>query len=216
MSDATGDERLERIERGLDLLFATEVAKEILEAVDFEAILAAEPAESPVDVDRLAAALGRPVGRVLAYRVLGSSGPAGFVGRTVGSRVGGRVFAETFRIAVENVDARAVAERLVDLDEETLPGPALREVLGPHLEEDDVFALEPDGSVDDDAGGDAVGVHDAAGEDHTGALDGSEATAGEDEGWTEVDVTGGAEDDTEEKTATDAEDEEDRDGTPGS
>lgn len=216
MSDATGDERLERIERGLDLLFATEVAKEILEAVDFEAILAAEPAEDPVDVDRLAAALGRPVGRVLAYRVLGRSGPAGFVGRTVGSRVGGRVFAETFRIAVERVDTGAVAGWLVDLDEETLPGPALREVLGPRLE-DDVFALDPGGSVDDaDAGGDAVGVHDAAGEDHTGALDGSDAAAGEDEGWTEIDVTGGAEGDAEEGTATDAEAEEDRDGTPDS
>lgn len=179
MSDSTGDGRLERIERGLDLLFATEVAKEILEAVDFEAILAAEPAEDPVDVDRLAAALGRPVGRVLAQRVLGESGTTGLAGRTVGGRVGGRVAEETVRIAVENVDTGEVVERLVELDEETLPGPALRELLGPHLEESDVFAVGHEGSVDDaDAGGDATGVHDAAGGDHTGALDGSE-TAGE-------------------------------------
>ena len=58
MTDAT-DERIASIERGLDALFATEVASEILEAVDFEAILAEQPAEDPVDVERLAEALGR-------------------------------------------------------------------------------------------------------------------------------------------------------------
>jgi hypothetical protein len=177
MSDSTGDERLEQIERGLDLLFATEVAKEILEAIDFEAILAAEPAEDPVDVDRLAAALSRPVGRVLAQRVLGESGATGLAGRTVGGRVGGRVAEETVRIAVENVDTGEVVERIVELDEETLPGSPLQEVLGPLLENGDVFASEPGARVDDaDAGGDAIGVHDAAGGDHTGVLDESDAT----------------------------------------
>jgi len=177
MSDSTGDERLEQIERGLDLLFATEVAKEILEAIDFEAILAAEPAEDPVDVDRLAAALGRPVGRVLAQRVLGESGATGLAGRTVGGRVGGRVAEETVRIAVENVDTGEVVERIVELDEETLPGSPLQEVLGPLLENGDVFASEPGARVDDaDADSVPPGVHDAAGGDHTGVLDESDAT----------------------------------------
>ncbi|MBV0926064.1 hypothetical protein KTS45_17810 [Halomicroarcula limicola] len=179
MSDSTGDEQLDRIEQGLDALFATEVAKEVLEAVDFEAILAEEPAEDPVDIDRLAQAIGRPVGRILAARVIGGSGAAGLAKQTLGSEVGSRVAAKTFRVAVENVDTQQVTETLVELDEETLPGPTLQEMIGPAIEDSDVFAFDHEDLPEDvDAGPDASGVHDAGGADHTGPLDGTDGGDG--------------------------------------
>lgn len=175
MSNATDDPRLERIEQGLNALFATEVAAEVLEAVDFEAILSDQPVEDPVDVEHLADALGRPVGRILANRVVGGSGASGLVARTVASEVGSRVTAGTFRVAVENVDTEAVTEALVELDEETLPGPTVREVVEPAIEESDLLTLEafsvPQDVSDAEAGADASGVHDAAGDDHAGVLD---------------------------------------------
>ena len=140
MTDPTRDERLERIERGLDAIFATEVAREILEAVDFEAILADEPADDPVDVDRLADAVGRPVGRFLAQRVIGGSGAGGVAKRAVGSEVGGRVAGAALRTAAEYVDTERATERLVELDEMVLPGPSLRDAVDPG---DDGTAIEP-------------------------------------------------------------------------
>ncbi|WP_435333832.1 hypothetical protein [Haloarchaeobius sp. TZWWS8] len=153
MTDLTGDQRLERIEQGLDALFATEVAKEILAAVDFEAILADEPATEPVDVDRLANAIGRPVGRLLAHYVVSGSGAGALAKRAIGSEVGGRVATETFRFAVRTVDFRSVAETLVELDEETIPGPALRELVEPHIDDGDVMAYDMES--DATTGGDA-------------------------------------------------------------
>lgn len=174
MTDSTGDDRLDRIEQGLDAVFATEVAAEILEAVDFEEIMADEPAQDPVDVERLAEALGRPVGHLLAHRVIGGSGATGLAKRAIGSRVGSHVVSETVRVAAETVDPDAVVDGLVELDEET-PGPALNETVVPVVADSDLLTLELLGvsqHVDDvDAGGDARGVHDAAGADHTGVLD---------------------------------------------
>lgn len=137
MSEASDDPRLDSIERGLDALFATEVTREILEAVDVEAILADEPATDPVDVERLANA----VGRVLAHRVIDGSGATGFAKRTVGTRVGGRVAAETVRLAAENVDPQEVADALVEIDEGT-PGPQLRKVIQPVVEDVDLPVYE--------------------------------------------------------------------------
>lgn len=148
MTDAT-DDHIDRIERGLNALFATEVAKEILEAVDFEAILAAEQAEDPVDVERLAEALGRPVGRALARYVVGGSGASGMAKRAIGSEIGQRAAATAVRVAIDNIDPDAVVETLAELDEETIPGPTLNEAIPVDVEDSDVFDFDPDAGADD-------------------------------------------------------------------
>lgn len=110
MSDAS-DEKLARIEQGLNALFAAEVVEEILAAVDFEAILADAPAEDPVDVERLASTLGRPLGRALAAKFVDDAGAAGILTRIVVSEFAGRVASRALEVATENLDgeARAVA-----------------------------------------------------------------------------------------------------------
>lgn len=137
MSDTTGDERLERIEQGLDVLFASEVARDVLAAVDFEAILADDPATDPVDIDRLAEAIGRPLGRVLAQYVVDGGGKIGVAKRALGSEVGSRIAAETVRTATENVDVDAAVETLVELGEETGHGPQLQEAIDSYVENAD-------------------------------------------------------------------------------
>ncbi|WP_423999103.1 hypothetical protein ACOZ4I_10095 [Haloarcula salina] len=177
MSDSTVDARLEHVERTLDFVFAADVAKEVLSAVDFEAILADEPAENPVDVDALTKAVGRPVGRIIVSRMIDGTGVGGLAKRTLGSEVGSRVASKTFRVAVETVDVNAATERLVELDEETLPGPALRETLEPVIGDSDVFDSEL-GDAPAEAGADGTGIRDASGDDHSGAVDGTDSPDG--------------------------------------
>ena len=110
MSDAS-DEKLARIEQGLNALFAAEVVEEILAAVDFEAILADAPAEDAVDVERLASTLGRPLGRALAAKFVDDAGAAGILTRVVVGEFTGRVASRALEVATESLDgeARAVA-----------------------------------------------------------------------------------------------------------
>ncbi|SEP06038.1 hypothetical protein SAMN04487948_11279 [Halogranum amylolyticum] len=133
MTDTSDDRRLERIEQGLEVLFASEVAREVFAAVDFEALLADEPAVDAVDVDRLAGAIGRPLGRAIAQYVVDSDGTVGVAKRALGSEIGSRIAAETFRAATENVDVEAVVETLVELDEES-PGPELQGAIDDYVE----------------------------------------------------------------------------------
>jgi hypothetical protein len=76
---------------------------------DFRAILA----DDPVDVDRLAEAIGRPLGRALAQYIVDGNGKTGVAKRALGSEVGSRVAAETVSAALERVDVEAAVETLV-------------------------------------------------------------------------------------------------------
>lgn len=159
MADST-TEHIDRIERGLHALFATEVAKEILAAVDFEAILGEGHATDPVDVERLAEALGRPIGRALAHYVVGGSGASGVAKRAIGSEVGQRAAATGVRLAVRHVDTSEIAETLAELDEESIPGPALGDAIPVDVADSDVLDFDPTSTADDavaidvDSGGD--------------------------------------------------------------
>ena len=137
MTDSPDAQRLERIEDGLDVLFASEVAREVFAAVDFRAILADEPATDPVDVDRLAEAIGRPLGRALAQYIVDGNGKIGVAKRALGSEVGSRVAAETVSAALEHVDVEAAVETLVELDDETRPGPSLQDAFDVYVENRD-------------------------------------------------------------------------------
>lgn len=90
-STDTGDGGTNSLERIVDGLLAAEAARELKEAVDLEAILADQPADEPVDVDRLADALGRPVGRLLAHRIVDAGGMTGFAKRRAVTDAGDRV-----------------------------------------------------------------------------------------------------------------------------
>lgn len=114
MTDA--DQKLERVEQGLNALFAAEVAEEVFAAVDFEEILSDGGADDPVDVEQLAGALARPLGSYLARQVFDGDGAGWLAGRAVGSTVGGRVAATTFRVAVERIDIEATVESLAAFD----------------------------------------------------------------------------------------------------
>ncbi|WP_129113074.1 hypothetical protein [Halegenticoccus tardaugens] len=113
-SDA--DEALKRVESSLNALFVVQVAEEILEAVDFEALRVGEAYERAVDRERLGEALGRPAGRVVAQRMVhqvAGGGLAGILGREIAGQVGALVF----RTALRRADPDAVLNALESIAE---------------------------------------------------------------------------------------------------
>ncbi|WP_143085664.1 hypothetical protein [Halogranum rubrum] len=138
MSDTNSKStRMKRIEQGLNVVFTAQVTKEVLAAVDFEAILAGDPARDAVDVDRLAEAVGRPLGRALAQYVFDDGGKFDVVKRALGSEIGSRIAAETFRTATENVDIDAVIETLVELSESQVSEPPMQDAIDTYVENSD-------------------------------------------------------------------------------
>lgn len=110
------DEPLDRIETGLNALFAAEVVEEIYEAVDFEALRAGEAAGEAIDHEHLARAIGDPIGRIFARRVASkvtSGGVTGVVGRELAGRIGTAVV----HTILEHSEPEAALERLVNLVE---------------------------------------------------------------------------------------------------
>lgn len=137
MTDSTDDDGgAGAFERTVDVVFTAEAAREIHDAIDFEAILADQPADEPIEFDQLADALGRPVGRLLAKRLIDDDGATGLAKRVVVSQVGDRAATKALRVAADAVGGDSSGESLDGVD----------------------------------AGGDASGVHDAAGDDHEGVL----------------------------------------------
>lgn len=101
------DDGTDRIDRGLNALFAAEVTSDVLEAIDVDALAAGEPIDRAVDVDALASALGKPAGRLAAEGLLRRTGAGGVAGIVV-------------REAVTRVGARALERALVEADVEEL------------------------------------------------------------------------------------------------
>ncbi|WP_254535617.1 hypothetical protein [Halomarina litorea] len=121
MSDEGTDDAggaLDSVESGLDALTLVEVAADILEAIDVEALQGDAPITEAIDEERLRAALGGPAGRIvareLADRVTGG-GVTGLVGRELAGRVG----ANLVEAVVDNVDSASVAETLEEMDAES-------------------------------------------------------------------------------------------------
>lgn len=106
MTDSTdaADEGVNSLERIVDGLLVAEAASELKEAVDLEAILADQPADEPIDVDRLADALGRPIGRLLAHRIVDARGMTGFAKRKVVTGAGDRVATKAIEVAAGAAD----------------------------------------------------------------------------------------------------------------
>ena len=118
MTDTPGsdDGGADAFERTVDAVFTAEVAREIREAIDFEAILDDQPANEPIDFDHLADALGRPVGRLLAKRIVDDDGATGLAKRVVVSEVGNRAATEVLRATADVVDTGPSGESLDGVD----------------------------------------------------------------------------------------------------
>jgi hypothetical protein len=100
----TGRESSPRLEKGLQLLFAAEVAEEAVDAVDMQAVRAGAPVDDAVDPEQLGSALGRPLGRALAHRAVGDVAADGYPGMKI-REAAGPAGARACRVALERVDA---------------------------------------------------------------------------------------------------------------
>jgi hypothetical protein len=136
-AETTQDGTANPLRRGRDVVVMAQAVRQLDDAVDLEALGADHPEGDPIDVDQLADAFGKPIGRLIALQLVDDSGATGFVKRSVTERVGRTVSTETFRIVVENVDTEAIAETLAELDEGTLPGPSPGAYLGSETPLDD-------------------------------------------------------------------------------
>lgn len=109
--DGSGGGPLDDIESGLDALVMVDVARELLEAIDLEALQEDAPVEEAVDEERLRRAIGGPAGRLAARRIADRATGGGLAG-LVGREVAGRVGAAAVRRAIERTDPEALAAAL--------------------------------------------------------------------------------------------------------
>jgi len=122
MSDeSTDDTALDRVDTGLDALTLVEVARDLFEAIDLDALREGVPPEEAVDSEELRRSLGGPAGRLaarrLADRVVGS-GVTGLVAREVAGRAGSSLV----EYLVEQVDPETLGRSMEALLEESEAG----------------------------------------------------------------------------------------------
>lgn len=200
------DDTMARVKQGLDALFAAEVVEEILAAVDFEAILAEEAAEDPVDVQRLTGALGRPLGKFLANRIFDGDGASGVIKHALGTEVGGRAIGRALEVAVERIDLEAAATELAAFDAGA-PTDGLERIVN--------AAFDTEGAVIDvgdsgtDAGDQGTGVDDPGADIDIGGPEDGVDEEGTDAGGSfepdsGLDDTGGSDGDAPDESTDDA------------
>ncbi len=129
------DGAIARIERGLDLLFATEVVKDILDGVDVEALASGADYDDAVDYQQVGEALGRVAGRGVSRRFFENEH---FLVQTVGEAVVGRVGATVVRGLLTRTDPQATLEWLATLSPDDVRGLSSdRKTVGNALEDGD-------------------------------------------------------------------------------
>lgn len=102
---------LDKLGKGLDVVFAAEVTRDIAAAVDVEQLEAGASLDQAVEYRELGSALGRPAGRLLANSAMRGAlkgGVAGLVVREAASRAGAAVL----RTALQRADTEAILESL--------------------------------------------------------------------------------------------------------
>ncbi|MWG33644.1 hypothetical protein [Halomarina oriensis] len=116
--DSPDGDPLDSVDTGLDALTLVDVARDLFEAIDVEALQNGVAVEEAVDGDGLRDALGGPAGKLvarrLADRVVGS-GVTGLVAREAAGRAG----ASLVTFLVERVDPETVGEAVEGVAEET-------------------------------------------------------------------------------------------------
>lgn len=115
--DASDGDPFDSVDTGLDALTLADVARDLLDAVDVEALQGGAAVEEAVDGDDLREAVGGPAGKLvarrLADRVVGG-GVSGLVAREAAGRAG----ASLVTFVVEQVDAGTVGDALEELAED--------------------------------------------------------------------------------------------------
>lgn len=107
----SGSGTMDRLDRGLDVLFAAEVTRDVAAAIDVEQLESGASLDQAVEYEKLGSAIGRPVGRLLANGAVRGAlkgGVAGLVIREAASRAGAAVL----RTALHRADTEAMLERL--------------------------------------------------------------------------------------------------------
>jgi hypothetical protein len=108
MSSDDGRGPLDDIESGLDALVLVDIAREVLDAVDTEALQGDAPLDEAIDEGQLRQAIGGPAGRLVA-RQLADRATGGGVAGLIGREIAGRVGSAAVRRAIERADPEALA-----------------------------------------------------------------------------------------------------------
>ncbi|SIR63434.1 hypothetical protein SAMN05421858_3029 [Haladaptatus litoreus] len=101
-------EQIKQIERGLDLLFTTEIAKNLLNSVDIQALHDGGGYDEAVDYEQLAETLGRTLGRGFGKQLLSRFSDDHLVVRFAGSTVAGRLSAIVVRELLHQTEPEEV------------------------------------------------------------------------------------------------------------
>lgn len=102
---------MEALNRGLDVLMAAEVTRDVAAAIDLDQLEAGAPLDEAVEYRQLGSALGRPAGRLLANGAMRGAlkgGVAGLVIREAASRAG----AVVIRTALQRAETEAILSQL--------------------------------------------------------------------------------------------------------
>lgn len=102
---------MDTLSRGLDVVLAAEVTRDVAAAVDLERLESGASLDQAIEYRQLGSAIGRPAGRLLANGAMRGAlkgGVAGLVIREAASRAG----AVVLRTALQRADTEAVLEQL--------------------------------------------------------------------------------------------------------
>lgn len=109
------------LEKGLEAYFATDTIKQVLDAVDVDALLSGEGLEEPMEYEKMGELVGQMTGRLIVRNSVGRYTPGQtveqFVGYAIGGVVGKRVGQQLERSQIERVlrdVARDANERDID------------------------------------------------------------------------------------------------------
>lgn len=108
------------IERGLEAYFATDTIAQLLDAVDFEALLTGETLDGPVEYEKMGELLGQMVGRLAVRNSVGRFTPGQFVEQYVGYAVGGAVGRHAGKILTQSQLERVARDVVRDVRQGSL------------------------------------------------------------------------------------------------
>jgi len=108
----TPDDPLDTLERALEAYFAADSAKEIVEAVDLQALLSDAEIDEAVDFDEATRVIGRLVGRALVRDVIGRTPAGPIVDDVVGYGVGATLGEAAAEWLMEQYDPAALVSAI--------------------------------------------------------------------------------------------------------
>ena len=106
------DDPIDALERGLSAYLAVDTVRDLLDAVDVEALLSDAPIEEAVDYESGVRIVGRLVGRVAVRDVLGRSPAGPLVEQIGGQAAGAKVGEAAADLLIEQYDPEALLAAL--------------------------------------------------------------------------------------------------------